>query len=40
MQRGLIAYHKPARKCVLFAVADLDKAMTRFRVSAVGEVVR
>jgi predicted site-specific integrase-resolvase len=34
---GLIAHHKPARKVCLYAIADLDRAMCRYRVNAVGE---
>ncbi len=36
MRRGIIPHHKPCRKVCLFAVADLDKAMRRFRVEAIG----
>jgi hypothetical protein len=36
--RGILPYFKPSRKVTLFAVADIDKAMRRFRVQAVGEV--
>ncbi len=38
MARGLVAFHKPCKRVVLFSVADLDRAMARFRVTAVGEV--
>jgi predicted site-specific integrase-resolvase len=34
---GILAYSKPCRKVCLFATADLEKAMRRFRVQAVGE---
>lgn len=36
-RRGILPYHKPARKICLFAVADLHKAMRRFRINAIGE---
>ena len=36
-RQGRIPHYKPARKCCLFAIADLDRAMARFRVAAVGE---
>lgn len=35
-RRGVIAHHKPCRKVCLFAVADLEKAMSRFRIEAIG----
>ena len=38
-RRGIIAHLKPCRKVCLFAIADLDKAMQRYRVQAVGEQV-
>lgn len=31
-RRGILPYHKPARKVCLFAVVDLHKAMRRFRI--------
>lgn len=34
MRRGLLPYSKPARKVCLFAVADLEKAIRRFRVES------
>jgi len=34
-KRGLIAFHKPAKKVCIFAVADLDRAMRKYRVEAV-----
>lgn len=37
MQRGILPYHRLGKKCVLFAVADLNRAIARFRVAAVGE---
>lgn len=37
IRRGILPHHKPCRKVCLFAVADLEKAMKRFRVEAVGE---
>jgi excisionase family DNA binding protein len=36
-RKGLLPVHKPCRKVVLYAVRDLDAAMNRFRVEAVGE---
>jgi excisionase family DNA binding protein len=36
-RRGVIPFYKPARRVCSFAVADLEKAMQRFRVAAVGE---
>ncbi len=37
--RGIIPHYKVSHKVVLFRVSDLDRAMTRFRVNAVGEAV-
>lgn len=37
MQRGTVAYMKLSRKVCLFRQADLDAAMDRYRISAVGE---
>ncbi len=36
-RRGILPYYKPSRRVTLFAVADIDKAMARFRVAGVGE---
>ena len=36
-RRGLIPFYKPSRKITLFAIADVDRALSRFRVQAVGE---
>ena len=36
-RRGIVPHFKPSRKVCLFAVADLDRAMRRFRIQAVGE---
>ncbi len=38
-RRGIIPFYKPARRVCTFAVADLEKAMRRFKVEAVGEGV-
>jgi len=37
MRRGIVAHIKPVRKVCLFRQADIDAAMNRFRISAVGE---
>ena len=37
MRRGVVAYIKLSRKVCLFRQADLDAAMERYRVTAVGE---
>lgn len=37
MRCGIVAYMKLSRKVCLFRQADLDAAMSRYRVSAVGE---
>jgi len=37
MRCGIVAYMKLSRKVCLFRQADLDSAMTRYRVRAVGE---
>lgn len=34
MKRGILPYHKPCKKVCLFAVADLDRAMKKYRVEA------
>ena len=39
-RRGIIPHVKPCRKVCLFAIADLERAMNRFRIQAVGEGVR
>lgn len=36
-RRGIIPFYKPSRKITLFAIADIDKAMNRFRVNSIGE---
>ena len=36
-RKGVLPYSKPARKVCLFAVADLQRAMQRFRIAAIGE---
>ena len=35
-KRGLIPHYKPAQKVCLYAIADLDRAMRKYRVDAVG----
>lgn len=35
--RRIIPYHKVSRRCCLYRKPDLDKAMNRFRLKAVGE---
>ena len=37
MQRGVVAYMKLSWKVCLFRQADLDAAMNRYRIGAVGE---
>jgi hypothetical protein len=37
MRRGIVAYMKLSWKVCLFRQADLDAAMNRYRVNAVGE---
>lgn len=37
MRRGAIPYHKMGKRCVLFRVADLDKALGKFKVNAVSD---
>lgn len=37
MQRGVVAYMKLSRKVCLFRQVELDAAMNRYRVRAVGE---
>lgn len=36
-RRRMVPFIRAGRKCVLFRVTDLDAAMGRFRVAAVGE---
>ena len=36
-RRGIVPHHKPCRKVCLFAVADLENAMSRFRIEAIGD---
>ncbi len=36
-QRRIVPYSKIGAKCVLFKKTDLDAAMARFRVAAIGE---
>lgn len=36
-RRGIIAHHKPCKKVCLYAVADLDRAMRKFRVQSIGD---
>lgn len=36
-RRGILPYFKPTRKVTLFSVADIDKALRKFRVQAVGD---
>ncbi len=35
--RGILPFAKPSRKCCLFAVSDLDRAIAKFTVRAVGD---
>ena len=35
--KRIVPVHHLGRRCVLFRVADLDAAMKRFRVGAIGE---
>ncbi len=37
-KRRIVPYHKPSSRVALFAVSDLENAMKRFRVNAVGEL--
>jgi hypothetical protein len=37
MTRRLVPYVKVSHRVVMFRIADLDRAMERFRVKAVGE---
>lgn len=36
-RKGILPYSKPVHKVTLFATADLERAMQKYRVSAVGE---
>jgi predicted site-specific integrase-resolvase len=36
-RRGIVAHVKPCRKVTLYGVADLERAMERFRCQAVGD---
>lgn len=35
--RGILPFFKPSHKVTLFAIADCDRALQRFRVQAIGE---
>ena len=37
MQQQVVPFHKVSHRCCLFKLQDLDDAIARFRVKAVGE---